>query len=57
MCVELLVLQESTQLQTTFVTRNSLIFNSLAGAYFMAIIITGGTCEGELVTVTLLVNR
>ncbi len=37
--------QERTQLQTTYATRNSLVFNSLAGAYFMSIIVTGSTCN------------
>ena len=33
------------QYQRTFVTRNGLIFNSLAGAYFIAIIPSSMTCE------------
>jgi hypothetical protein len=31
--------------QRTFVTRNGLIFNCLAGAYFMSIIVTASTCK------------
>ena len=37
--------QENNQFQATFVTRNGLIFNSLAGAYFTAIIATATTCK------------
>jgi len=33
----------SHQFQRTYVTRNGLVFNSLAGAYFMAIIVTAAT--------------
>ena len=36
---------EKNQYQRTFVTRNGLVFNSLAGAYFMSIIITAATCK------------
>jgi hypothetical protein len=31
--------------QRTFITRNGLIFNCLAGAYFVSIIITASTCK------------
>jgi hypothetical protein len=31
--------------QRTFVTRNGLIFNCLAGAYFMSILVTASTCK------------
>ena len=41
----ILLSQEESQFQTTYVTRNGLIFNSLAGAYFMSIIVTGCTCK------------
>ena len=37
--------QENNQFQATFVTRNGLVFNSLAGAYFTAIIATATTCK------------
>ena len=36
---------EKHQYQRTFVTRSGLVFNSLAGAYFISIIITVCTCE------------
>lgn len=36
-------LDEIHQYQRTFVTRNGLVFNCLAGAYFMGIISTAGT--------------
>ena len=35
------------QYQRTFVTRNGLVFSSLAGAYFMAIITTACTFSSE----------
>ena len=41
-------MDEKSQFQTTYVTRNGLIFNTLAGAYFMGIIITGSTCKLQL---------
>ena len=36
---------ENNQYQRTFVTRSGLVFNCLAGAYFMAIVVTACTCE------------
>ena len=38
-------MDENNQFQATFVTRNGLVFNSLAGAYFTAIIATATTCK------------
>ena len=37
--------QENSQYQRTYVTRNGLVFNCLAGAYFMSIISTACTSK------------
>ena len=39
------LMQENSQYQRTYVTRNGLVFNCLAGAYFMSIISTACTSK------------
>ena len=39
------LLQEHHQYQRTYITRNGLVFNCLAGVYFMSIVATVSTCE------------
>ena len=42
-----LILQLGKEYQRSYVTKNGLIFNSLAGVYFMSVISTALTCESS----------
>ena len=41
------MLQLGKEYQRSYVTKNGLIFNSLAGVYFMSVISTALTCESS----------